>query len=52
MNDKIASGGGRYNNGSDEGYRLLDRDETMLLHDDGTDQYNLMAGGQDDWVRD
>eukprot|EP01084_Bolivina_argentea_P223329 377886_1 len=49
MNDKIASGGGRYNNGSDEGYRLLDRDETMLLHDDGTDQYNLMAGGQDDW---
>ncbi len=52
MNERIASGGGRYSTGSDEGYRLLDREETMLLHDDGTDHYNLMAGEQDDWVRD
>ncbi len=55
VNDRIASGGGggRYSSRSDDrGYRLLDRDETMLPHDDGTEQYNLMVGEQDDWVRD
>ncbi len=44
------NGGGRNSSGSEEGYRLLGRDDTMLVHDDDTDHYNLMTGGQDDWV--